>query len=170
MIFNKSLQLAVFPSQWKEANVSPLHKKDSKQLVQNFRPISLLNCAGKLFERCVFKALFNHCIENDILSKFQSAYQPGDSPVSQLLEIYDVILEAMDEGKDVRFVFLDVSKAFDRVWHKGLITKLHAIGVRGTLLKWFENYLSNRRQRVVVNGCSSTWKNEIGRASCRERV
>ena len=63
--------------------------------------------------------------------------------MSQLMALYDIILEAMDDGKSVNFVFLDVSRAFDRVWHKGLLSKLNAIGIRGRLiLKWFENYLS----------------------------
>ena len=158
LIFNKSLRTSFFPCLWKDANMSPLHKKLSKQFTKHFRPISLLSCTGKIFERCVFKFLFNHCIDNKIITKFQSGYQPGDSPVQQLLELYDIILEAMDDGKFVKFVFLDVSRAFDRVWHKGLLSKLYAIGIRGHLLNWFSSYLSMRRQRVVISGQTSSWK------------
>ena len=59
---------------------------------------------------------------------------------------------ALDEGKEVRVVFCDISKAFDRVWHKGLLRKLESIGIRGSLLSWV-NYLSERKQRVVINIC-----------------
>ena len=157
LIFNKSLESATFPTDWKSANVNPLHKKESKQFTENYRPISLLSCVSKIFERCVFKFIFNHCIDNKIITRFQSAYQEGDSPVSQLLEIYDIVLEAIDKGKTVKFAFLDVSRAFDRVWHKGLLHKLDSIGIRENLLSWFKSYLENRRQRVVINGQCSSW-------------
>ena len=89
---------------------------------------------------------------------YQAAYQPGDSTVNQLVEIYDTIVKAMDEQKEVRFTFLDMSKAFDKVWHNGLLVKLQANGIKGRLLKWFQDYLSNRQQRVVCEGSQSELK------------
>ena len=71
--------------------------------------------------------------------------------------MYHTFAEALDQKKDVRLVFCDVTAAFDRVWHKGLIYKMYNIGVHGNLLLWFEDYLSNRHQRVVYNGVSSHW-------------
>ena len=65
----------------------------------------------------------------------------------------------MDNGKEVRVFFLDITKAFDRVWHKGLLHKLKTIGISGNLLNWFANYLSNRKQRVVINGKMSSYLN-----------
>ena len=82
---------------------------------------------------------------------------PGDSTVYQLAHLYHLFSEAIDMQKMVRVVFCDISKAFDRVWHNGLIAKLAKIGITGNLLKWFENYLSNRQQRVVINGQESEW-------------
>ena len=67
----------------------------------------------------------------------------GDSTVNQLAYLYHVFSQALDEKKDVRIVFCDISKAFDRVWHDGLIYKLEKIGIGGDLLKFFEHYLSN---------------------------
>ena len=63
--------------------------------------------------------------------------------------------EALENSKVVSFIFCDISKAFDKVWHEGLIYKLHSIGIRGSVLKWIKSYLHNRRQRVIVNGIPS---------------
>ena len=80
-----------------------------------------------------------------------------DSTTNQLLDIYNTFCQALDEGKEVRAVFCDVSKAFDRVWHKGLLFKLNSVGINGTLLQWFTDYLKDRKQRVVLPGVSSDW-------------
>ena len=79
----------------------------------------------------------------------------GDSTINQLLHITDLFGKALDAGKEIRVVFFDISRAFDRVWHEGLIYKLKSIGIRGNLLKWFMSYLSNRKQKVVISGQSS---------------
>ena len=78
--------------------------------------------------------------------------------MNQLIDIYNTFCKALDEGKEVRAVFCDGSKAFDRVWHTGLLYKLNRAGISGTLLSWFTNYLNNRKQRVVLPGTSSSWK------------
>jgi retron-type reverse transcriptase len=77
--------------------------------------------------------------------------------VTQLIEIYDQFCKAVSAGKDIRVVFLDISKAFDRVWHEGLIYKLKGHGIKGTLLKWIQSYLKDRQQRVIINGAKSEW-------------
>ena len=82
---------------------------------------------------------------------------PGDSTVNQLVDIYNTFCKALDEGKEVRAIFCDISKAFDRVWHKGLLLKLCSVDISGTLLHWFANYLDNRKQRVVLPGATSRW-------------
>ena len=105
----------------------------------------------------MFKHLFNHLQNNNILSSLQSGFIPGDSTVNQLAYLYHTFCEALDAGKEVRAVFCDIRIAFDRVWHAGLIHKLEAAGVTEEALEWFRNYLSNRRQRVVLPGASSYW-------------
>ena len=92
-----------------------------------------------------------------MLSSLQSGFIPGDSTVNQLAYLYHIFTEALDAGKEVRTVFCDISKAFDRVWHEGLIYKLKAAGVSGDVLRWFQSYLSGRRQRVVLPGSLSEW-------------
>ena len=74
-----------------------------------------------------------------------------------MLHTYHTFCEAVDKGKEVRAVFCDISKAFDRVWHKGLLHKMSGIGCSDNVLKWFASYLSGRRQRVVLNGQASDW-------------
>ena len=145
-----------FPSKWKVADVCPIHKKDESNIVNNYRPISLLCSLSKVFEKAVYKHMYNHLINNNILSNSQSGFRRGDSTVNQLASIYNSFCEAIDKGKEIRVVFCDISKAFDRVWHKGLISKLHSIGVRGNLLSWFKSYLHDRQQRVIIQGSSSS--------------
>lgn len=157
-LFNNSLNTSIFPSQWKQANVTPVYKKEDPASPGNYRPISLLSCIGKVMERCVHKYIFNYITANKLLSPFQSGFVTGDSTTNQLLSIYHTFCEAVDAGKEVRVVFFDISKAFDRVWHNGLIFKLRNLGINGSVLAWLENYLTDRMQRVVINGQTSEWK------------
>ncbi len=85
------------------------------------------------------------------------AFFPGDSTTNQLTYLYTVFAEAIYSGKEIRAVFCDISKAFDRVWHKGLIHKLQHSGIYCPLLAWFSSYLSQRKQRVVLPGVFSSW-------------
>ena len=94
---------------------------------------------------------------NKLINKNQSGFIPGDSTINQLLSITTEIYEAFENYAEVRAVFLDMSKAFDKVWHEGLIFKLKQNGINGNLLRLLENYLSNRKQRVVLNGIQSEW-------------
>ena len=152
LIFTSSLRTGQFPTTWKDGNITALHKKEDRSMPSNYRPISLLCQAGKSFERCVHKQLYNYINQHNLLTPFQSGFVPGDSTTFQLLHIYHTFCEAVDSGKEVRVVFCDISKAFDRVWLRGLIHKLKDMGCSNALTKWFASYLSNRRQRVVLNG------------------
>ena len=156
-MFNKSLSLAKVPAIWKKANVIPLHKKNSRSILGNYRPVSLLSVLGKMIERIVFKHLYNHFQDNFLLSVWQSGFRPGSSTVTQLVELYHSFCNAVDNNKEIRVVFLDISKAFDKVWHKGLIFKLKHWGISGNILLWIEDYLKDRVQRVVINGQTSKW-------------
>ena len=156
-IFNLSIKTSKFPSAWKKANVVPIHKKGDKSVIDNYRPVSLLSVVAKVFERIVFKYVYNHFRDNFVISVYQSGFLPGCSTVTQLLEVYHHFCRAVDEGKEIRVVFLDISKAFDKVWHAGLLHKLQLCGIGGELLRWFSSYLADRQQRVVINGKNSNW-------------
>ena len=159
LIFEKSLETGVYPSMWKKANIVPVHKKGSRQDKQNYRPISLLPVLGNIFEKIIFEKLYCHLCTNGLITPHQSGFRPGDSAINQLLSITHKIYSAFEElqFEETRAVFLDLSKAFDRVWHEGLIYKLKCSGVSGDLLLLIQNFLSDRQQRVVLNGKCSNW-------------
>ena len=96
--------------------------------------------------------MFNYFNDHSLITCLQSGFVPGDSTVNQLVDIYNTFCKALDNGLEVRAVFCDISKAFDRVWHKGLIYKLKRAGINGLLLDWLNDYLTNRKQRVVIPG------------------
>ena len=101
--------------------------------------------------------MFRFFLDNKLISTNQSGFKPGDSCINQLLSITHEIYKSFDDGLEVRSVFLDISKAFDKVWHEGIIFKLKQNGISGDLLNILTDFLSNRKQRVVLNGQVSTW-------------
>ena len=123
--------------------------------MKNFRPISLLPNCGKIFGRLLFNVLFEYFIENDLISPYQSGFKPGDSCINQLISITHDIYKSFDEGLEVRRVFLDICKAFDKVWHAGLLHKLRQNGISGNLFNVISSFLENRKQSVVLNGQNS---------------
>jgi hypothetical protein len=129
VLFNVSLRRGEFPMEWKKSTVIPLFKKDDRQCKANYRPVSLLSSLSTFLEKVVFVQLYNFPLDINFLNPLQSGFQTGDSAVNQLLFIVHLIYEALENGKEVRMVFIDISKAFDRVWHKGLIYKLETLGI-----------------------------------------
>ena len=135
------------------ANVVPVYKKEDKTFIVNYHPISLLPIFGKISEWLIYKSLFYYFLR----TPSQSSFLTGDSWIAQLLSILHQIQTAFDENRnrDVRGVFLDISKTFDKVWHDGLLFKSKVYGIEGEILSLLENYLQNREQRVVLNGQTS---------------
>ena len=158
MLFNKSLQSGVFPTIWKSAIVMPSFKKGEKELSSNYRPISLLSCIGKLMERVIYKHIYNHLISNNLIYGKQSGFLTGHSTVYQLIDIYHQICQGIDSKSYTCMIFCDISKAFDRVWHRGLLFKLKQNGINGRLLDWIKNYLTNRTQKVFIGSSMSNSK------------
>ena len=138
-------------------HVYPIPKKSDPSIIYNYRPISLLYSENTLFERLIFKHLFNHFQGNNLLSLIQSGSIPGDYCSNQLTFFYNTFYKAIDAGKVVRAVFYDIINAFDRVWYAVLIHKLKAAGLTGKVFTWLKSYFSNRRQRVVLLGTTSDW-------------
>ena len=161
LIFESAIRSSHFPDAWKKGNIIPVHKKESKNFVKNYRPISLLPIFGKILEKIIYNNLFEYFQENKFLSDNQSGFRSGDSCISQLIAITHEIYKAFDGNPslETRGVFLDISKAFDKVWHDGLLYKLKCYGVEGSFYHILKNYLQNRKQRVVLNGQSSSWLN-----------
>ena len=151
------MSTSIYPDIWKLANVTPIFKKGDKHLINNYRPKSLLPICGKIVEKIIFNQLYSYLHTNNLITKNQSGFRPGISATNQLLFLIDEIHQAFDctLSVEVRSVFLDISKAFDKVWHEGRVFKLEQNGISGSLFKLFQNYLNNRNQRVVLNGSSS---------------
>ena len=160
IIFRNCLQKGVFPEIWKKADVVPIHKKNEKNLITNYRPISLLPICSKVFERIIFNSLYTHFIGNHLITWRQSGFIKKDSTINQLLSITEMIRQTFDcdPPKEVRAIFLDISKAFDKVWHEGLIFKLKQNGVEGEVLNILTSFLSGRKQRTIINGKMSSWR------------
>ena len=158
VIFNRSIQENIYPDCWKDSHVMPLFKKGDKNIVSNYRPISLISCVGKVMERVVFKYTYNYLHANNFIYHKQSGFLPGHSTVYQLTDIYNQICSAFDERKSTCIIFCDISKAFDRAWHSGLIFKLSQYGIDGNILNWITNYLQNRSQKCFVGSSFSDVK------------
>ena len=156
-IFCECLNSGLFPLEWKKANLVPVYKKGDKQCLINYRPVSLLPICGKIFEKLIFNEMFKFFNEKYLISPKPSGFKPGDSCINQLISITHEIYEALDAGFKVRSVFLDISKAFDKVWHEVVLFKLSQNGISGNLLKLLTDFLKNRKQRVTLNGQTSFW-------------
>ena len=145
-------QKGQFPSEWKKAYVVLVHTNGDKQVSRNYRPDLLLSICGEIFDRLLYNNLFELFIKNNLISSNQSGFKQGDFCIYQVLSITDEIYQSFDNNFEVR----DISKAFDKVWHKGLIINLKK---RGDLLTILTDFLKERKQRVFLNGQHSTWLN-----------
>lgn len=157
ILFNMSLTKTKFPILWKRATVIPLFKKGDKHIVSNYRPVSLISCVGKVLERVVFKHMYNFLINNNLFYQQQYGFLPKHTTVYQLIEMYETICKALEEKQHTCLIFCDISKAFDRVWHRGLIKKLEMYGFKNEFLLWLKSYISNRQQLVLIKDSKSTY-------------
>ena len=154
LLFNKSLHSAVVPDEWKLANVVPVFKRGIKEHVQNYRPISLLCIVSKVLERCVLNHIWEHLQE--IINDHQHGFMPGRSCTSQLVGVLDKIGKVLARGEQIDVIYLDMTKAFNKVNHELLINKLRRFGFKTNLLNWLQTYLYHRRQQVTVLGSTSS--------------
>ena len=159
-IFNLSISTGVFVDNWKDARVIPIYKEGDRRILGNYGPISILPIVSKVFEKEIFKQLYKHLNDNNLISKFQSGFRPGHSTITALIQMCDNWYENMDNGKLTGVVFIDIRKAFDSIDHAILLQKLAYYGVSQLEHTWFQSYLANRQQQCHVNGSLST-KREI---------
>ena len=123
-LYNLALSTSIFPDPWKKSNVCPVFKKNDKQIKGNYRGISLLCNVSKVFERLIYNPLYEYLIANGLLTPKNSGFKQNDSTINQLIKITHDIYNGLEMNHESRMVFLDISKAFDRVWHEGLLFKL----------------------------------------------
>ena len=150
-IVNRSITSGKFPSVWKEAKVKPLYKADSKEDVNNYRPISILHTLSKLIEKWVGSQFSQFLNDFQLLHKSQSGFRAKHSTESALILMIDSWLKAINEGHKVGCVLVDFRKAFDLVDHQILLKKLQCYKCNDSCLSWFESYLFNRTQCVSLN-------------------
>ena len=157
-IWKKSMMSGKVPPTLKEQYIAPIFKKGDKTKAANYRPVSLTSHIIKVFERIVRKRMVTFLEDNHLISGSQHGFRKGRSCLTQLLHHYDNLLRHILEGNVTDVMYLDYSKAFDKVDHEILLRKLHNIGIRGKLYDWIANFLTGRRQTVQVDGKSSIFE------------
>ena len=157
LIINQSLLTGIFPDSLKIAKIVPVFKKEDPHITDNYRPISLLPIISKIFEKIVFKQVYEYFTINKLLYKNQYGFRKKHSTELAGLELNDIIINNLDNEKIPIAIFLDLSKAFDTIDHQILLKKLHHYGITGIPLKWFESYLTNRKQYVQYKDATSDY-------------
>lgn len=150
IIYNQCISMGLFPEAWKVAQIVPIHKSGSRDNVGNYRPISLLNHFGKMFEVIILQQLFFR-VKNAIDSN-QHGFFRGRSIITNLVPFIQQVNSNMEVGLDTCAVYTDFSKAFDKIHHATLLVKLENFGVHGSLLRLLDSYLTDRSFYVAVNG------------------
>ena len=157
-ICNMAITTGTHPKKLKLVNVLPIYKKGSRLLVSNYRPISLLSNLNKIFEKIIFKRVYNFIEKNEILYPPQYGFRSKHSTTHALINITEKVRSALDHNKVSCGIFVDLQKAFDTVNHKILLQKLNYYGYRGVINDWFRSYLFERKQKVCINGFESETK------------
>jgi hypothetical protein len=160
-IFETSVRTGKVPAAWKKASITAIHKKGSKHVAGNYRPVSLTSIVCKLLEAIVRDALIAHMKLNGLISKKQFGFLSGRSTVLQLLQVIDKWTDILDRGGCVDVIYCDFMKAFDTVPHRRLIAVLQYYGIDDPALSWIQDFLSERKQKVMVCGESSPWYNVL---------
>ena len=155
-LYNLSINSAVFPDEWKTAIVTPVFKNRGKSAdPTNYRPISLLPAISKVLDAIQCKSFTSYLLRNHLLSDHQFGFLPGRSTTQQLLHIVSEFTKAQGQKQNAAAVFLDFEKAFDKVWHPGLLHKLANFGVGPHSLAWLKSYLFKRSLQVQVDSVLS---------------
>ena len=154
-ICNLSFNTGTFPDNMKIAKVVPLYKSGSKNVFNNYRPVSLLPQFSKILEKLFNNRLDSFITKYDILSKSQYGFRSNRSTSMALVELLEKMTNSIDDKKITVGVFIDLKKAFDTIDHKLLLKKMEFYGIRGIVLKWVESYLANRKQYVCMNSSRS---------------
>ena len=155
-IFNNCLKESCFPDCLKVSSVVPVFKNvGERSTAKNYHPVSLLSVVSKVFEKLVNNRIVDHPEKCGLFSDFQYGFRSSRSTADLLTVVSDRIARAFNKSGATRAVALDISKAFDRVWHAGLLHKLKSYGISGQIFGLISSFLSNRRLRVILDGKSS---------------
>ena len=156
-IFRSSFNSGQVPVDWKLANVTPLYKKGPKSDPGNYRPVSLTSVLGKVFETLLKMRIMTFLETKNLLSDNQYGFRKGKSCTTNLLKFYDSVTKEIDNGSMIDVIYIDFQKAFDKVPHEALSFKMKRFGLENAVIRWIGNWLTNRKQRVHINGKYSDW-------------
>ena len=154
-LFNKCLKESCFPDCWKVSSEVPVFKNVGERSAKNYCPVGLPSLVSKVFEKLINNRIVGHLEKFGLFSDFQYGFRSSRSTADLLTVVSDRIARALKRSGATRAVALDISKAFDRVWHAGLLHKLKSYGISGQIFGLISSFLSNRRLRVVLDGKSS---------------
>jgi len=157
IIFRKSLDAGHVPRDWRTANITPLFKKGKRSQEDNYRPVSLTSQICKVVESVLRDELVYHLESHNLLQNSQHGFRKGFSCATNLLTFLETVTAYIDEKSNVGTVYLDLAKAFDKLSYQRLILKLKAHGVDGLVCIWTEAWLTDRQQRVCLDGLYSRW-------------
>jgi len=157
IIFERSWRSGEVPKDWKNASVTPVVKK-GKEDPGNYRPVSLTSIPGKMMEQLILEVTIKQVEEKNVIKSSQHGFMKGKSCLTNLIAFYDGMIGWVDEGRAMDVVYLDFSKAFDTVSHNILLGKLRKCGLDECSVRWIENWLNGRAQRVVISGAESSWR------------
>ena len=153
-LFSKCLKESCFPDCWKVSSVV-FKNVGERSTAKNYQPVSLLSVVSKVFEKLVNNGIVDHLEKCGLFSDFQYGFRSSQSTADLLTVVSDRIARAFNRSGATRAVALDISKAFDRVWHAGLLHKLKSYGISGQIFGLISSFLSNKRLQVVLDGKSS---------------
>ena len=157
ILYQMSLKSGKLPTEWKTAHVTPIYKKGGKQRAENYRPVSLTVILCKILESIVTDSIVEHMLRHDFITEHQHGFLRGRSTVTQLLETIEDWTKMLDNGDNIDILYCDFRKAFDSVAHKRLMLKIRSYGIEGVLAEWIEDFITERKQRVCVDGELSSW-------------
>jgi len=139
------------PEDWRKANDTPVFKKGKKEDPGNYRPVSLTSIPGKMMEQLILEVIIKQVEEKKVIRSSQHGFTKGKSCLTNLIAFYYGMTGWVHEGRAVEVVYINFSKAFDTVSHKILLGNLRKCGLDEWLLRWIENWLNGRTQRVVIS-------------------
>jgi len=146
------------PKEWTKASVTPVFKKGKKEDPGNYRPVSLTSIPGKMMEQLIVEDIIKQVEEKRIIRSSQYGFIKGKSCLTNLIAFYDGRTSWVDQGRAVDVAYLDFSKAFDTVSHNFLLGKLRKCGLDEWSVRWIENWLNGRAQRVIISCTESSWR------------
>ncbi len=145
------------PEDWRSANITPIFKKGDRTQPSNYRPLSLTSICCNVMERIIHSNVMDHLDEHDILCDHQHGFRQNRSCESQLILTTTDFAKSLNKGQQTDAIIMDFSKAFDVVAHRRLLLKLSHYGISGPTLTWIDNFLTRRKQRLVIRGDASDW-------------